>query len=415
MWNESPELLNVSQFNPFSTGERRNKTMKRKMSLTLLALLFTAFVAAFPAKSLPADSMWITPSNLVFDTNVNPIGTKFNVTVWLNVTNTNSWQFYLVYNKAHLSALRGDYTGNFKSQWSSDLATDSVAFSIGDHNATHGYVLHGEVLKASRERTAAGSLTWIEFEIIQAPPTGGALSSELRLDVIGLFNSFAMDKDFNPITLTYGKATYTYSAPWTPPPAADLSVNPRSISNRSLTPSNNFQVSVNIEHATGVAFFNFKLNFNSSIIKAQQVIFGGFFPPPITPTIEVNNVTGYVRVSATLDPSAPSRNGSGTLATIEFHVEGNGSTTLSLTDVQIKDKQSRVLPVNVYDGFFTNTALLGDLNNDGKVDISDVAMASAAFGSFPGHPRWNPAADIDKDGFVNIFDIALVCQNFGRY
>jgi len=103
------------------------------------------------------------------------------------------------------------------------------------------------------------------------------------------------------------------------------------------------------------------------------------------------------------------------LATIEFHVEGNGSTTLSLTDVQIKDKQSRVLPMNVYGGFFTNTALLGDLNNDGKVDISDCAVSSAAFGSFPGHPRWNPVADIDKDGFVNIFDVALVCQNFGRY
>jgi parallel beta-helix repeat protein len=58
--------------------------------------------------------------------------------------------------------------------------------------------------------------------------------------------------------------------------------------------------------------------------------------------------------------------------------------------------------------------LLGDLNYDGKVDITDIAMASQAFGSYPGHPRWNPLADVNNDSRVDIYDIARVCADFGK-
>ena len=57
--------------------------------------------------------------------------------------------------------------------------------------------------------------------------------------------------------------------------------------------------------------------------------------------------------------------------------------------------------------------LLGDLNGDGKVDVKDVAPVALAFGSYPGHSRWNPLADINKDGKVNVKDVALVSRAFG--
>jgi len=57
--------------------------------------------------------------------------------------------------------------------------------------------------------------------------------------------------------------------------------------------------------------------------------------------------------------------------------------------------------------------IVADVNGDGKVDIADVAMVSAAFGSYPGHPRWNPAADINRDGKVDIADVAIVSSKFG--
>ncbi len=55
-----------------------------------------------------------------------------------------------------------------------------------------------------------------------------------------------------------------------------------------------------------------------------------------------------------------------------------------------------------------------DLNSDGKVDIRDIAIAAIAFGSYPGHPRWNPIPDINKDNKVDIRDIASIARNFGK-
>lgn len=55
-----------------------------------------------------------------------------------------------------------------------------------------------------------------------------------------------------------------------------------------------------------------------------------------------------------------------------------------------------------------------DLNQDGKVDIEDIAIAAQAFGSYPGHLRWNPEADLDGDGKVSIIDIAIIAKAFGK-
>ena len=68
----------------------------------------------------------------------------------------------------------------------------------------------------------------------------------------------------------------------------------------------------------------------------------------------------------------------------------------------------------------TNIALTGvffhiaDLNQDGVVDMRDIALAAGAFGSYPSHPRWNPIADINQDNVVDMRDLATVARNFGK-
>jgi PKD repeat protein len=75
---------------------------------------------------------------------------------------------------------------------------------------------------------------------------------------------------------------------------------------------------------------------------------------------------------------------------------------------------------NVFIDGFVKIRHVGDINGDGKVDMKDVALVAAAFGTYPGHPRWNPDADITgptylvPDNKVDMRDVSLVAKNFGQ-
>jgi uncharacterized protein (DUF2141 family) len=46
--------------------------------------------------------------------------------------------------------------------------------------------------------------------------------------------------------------------------------------------------------------------------------------------------------------------------------------------------------------------------------MKDVGTVVKAFGSVPGHPKWNPIADINGDGKVDMKDIGTVVADFGK-
>lgn len=54
-----------------------------------------------------------------------------------------------------------------------------------------------------------------------------------------------------------------------------------------------------------------------------------------------------------------------------------------------------------------------DVNEDGTVNIIDIATVAKAFGCEPGDERWNPMTDLDMNEIVNIIDIANVARDFG--
>jgi hypothetical protein len=58
--------------------------------------------------------------------------------------------------------------------------------------------------------------------------------------------------------------------------------------------------------------------------------------------------------------------------------------------------------------------LLTDIDRNGKVDILDIAIAAKAYGSYPGHLRWNPKADLDGNNKIDIIDIAKVARDYGK-
>jgi hypothetical protein len=62
---------------------------------------------------------------------------------------------------------------------------------------------------------------------------------------------------------------------------------------------------------------------------------------------------------------------------------------------------------------YTFTAIPGDLNLDGKVDITDVMMEASYYG-LPLGTYPNMYYDLNGDGFIDIYDIVIVAKNFGR-
>ena len=63
--------------------------------------------------------------------------------------------------------------------------------------------------------------------------------------------------------------------------------------------------------------------------------------------------------------------------------------------------------------FTGNVKVLGDVDGDLKVDITDVALVAYSFGSRPGDANWNPNADVGNYGVVCIQDVAYVAYYFG--
>jgi hypothetical protein len=57
--------------------------------------------------------------------------------------------------------------------------------------------------------------------------------------------------------------------------------------------------------------------------------------------------------------------------------------------------------------------LTGDINGDGVVDMQDLLILAAAFGSAPGDTNWNPACDLGGYGVVNTQDLLLLAANWG--
>jgi lysophospholipase L1-like esterase len=59
-------------------------------------------------------------------------------------------------------------------------------------------------------------------------------------------------------------------------------------------------------------------------------------------------------------------------------------------------------------------SLQGDINNDGRVDGTDLILFGIHFGAVQGTANYSAAADLNSDGSIDGLDLAILAANFGQ-
>jgi hypothetical protein len=57
----------------------------------------------------------------------------------------------------------------------------------------------------------------------------------------------------------------------------------------------------------------------------------------------------------------------------------------------------------------------GDIDGDFKVGPPDLVLLANAYGSKPGDAKWNPNADINNDGKVDLLDLAILAYYWQQH
>jgi hypothetical protein len=359
------------------------------MKTTFLGMLFLATIlllntvmiralADVPSQPHGADAMWVEPSSVTFDTSNASVGTKFNVTVWLNMTeNVFAYQIAMLYNRTQLKCTRAAFTAVTTSMY---MLGHGTTASGSPPVIDTSFLGNGSVL-ASESCTGSdlipgphnGSLIWAEFQVLVVP-TAGNLTSNFDITTKYPTFTWVRDPDLAKITITTYSAAYKFVGPAGPPLPGPLSVS-ISPSSASVAVNQSLVFKSNVTGGTPVYGYQWFLN-ESSVLGANSNTWT--FSSPTNATYIV-----YLNVTDSVGGTAKSNNAS----------------------------------VNVV------LKLLGDVNGDGLVDGSDLALAAKSLGFYgpnflypgsPPSPLWNPDVDINGDGAVDGLDLVIICKNFGR-
>jgi hypothetical protein len=189
-----------------------------------------------------------------------------------------------------------------------------------------------------------------------------------------------------------------------------------------------FIVNVTIANVEEMVCWQFALQWNSSLLECVNATI------PSDSVFAYWNVSGEPLIVGGPDlshnglvfcgaeiayPGNGGFNGSGVLAQVElkilkeggqsdFTFEGiKGDTFLlsnNLGDISF-------VPMNAH---YSHSGVdpLGDVNNDGTVDMRDIVAAVLAFNASPGTLRWNGSADLDGNGLINMRDVVMIVLNF---
>lgn len=188
-----------------------------------------------------------------------------------------------------------------------------------------------------------------------------------------------------------------------------------------------FVIALNVSDAVNIESFAFEIQYNTTLLDYVTVTWNAWGAGTAT----VNESGGLITGST----SGDAFNGTQTLITLEFkaayyHVwKSNPDWTNDLTDAIFFQSANLSSPSGTNltyergglrridvgpDYAYTFSPIQGDVNNDGTVDVFDLRIVGAYYGTKVGDPNWAQASnyDLDGDGVITTYDLELVATNY---
>lgn len=375
------------------------------VSVSILILILGSMTVLKVCASPETPKIYVDPKDNRFSTGTTVVGDTFTVNIstsgWED-PGLYSYEFKLYYDNTMLNATEAVYpSGHFLSGSNFEVPTDI--------NREKGYILFGVTFLGDVPgSTGSGVLATVTFEIIKAPPPQLNCDLELK-DIVFL------DPEGNDI-LEYDveHGIYEFSAPG---PPVYLKVEPETASATEIGDEVIVHVTINeMESALKLANVTFKLHYNTTLLSTKEE---WITPGETYVSFNVTVEADYAKVEIQMVTESPFPEGKATLATITFNATYIPSTLttspLSLSNVVLTDIDGNIIQYDhLEDGLYQVpiTAEKEDLNGDGKVNIQDLHVFAQAFGSYPGHPRWDSRADMNGDGKASILDALLIAMKF---
>jgi len=179
----------------------------------------------------------------------------------------------------------------------------------------------------------------------------------------------------------------------------------------NVAPSKSITVPIMVNNVSNLGAADIKLAYNANVVRVTSVADSDF--EFLNANLEKAAI-GNIRIIA-YQTGETGLDGNVKVANVTLQAVGNigNSSILDLSGSSISDNTPQQVDIlaTLNNGAFAIVQLIGDVNNDGKVDIQDLVIVGQHFREPTTQPY--PAYDINQDGFVNILDLVAVGQHFG--
>jgi hypothetical protein len=309
--------------------------LKKYLTTLLIVLSLLAATMLVPMSAIASpDSpvLVVEPNILTFQSDVDPPGTTFEISVWIrNVNDTKKffgWEFELSWDAGEIDCTLEEINlgiwgaGNYLGPW--------VPVPIDNVAGTYHQSLTGKA--PGVPQSGDFWLVNLTFQIVASPPPmpGASVDTVLHLAPYPPSLYCIADGTATPIYHTIDDGEYHYN--WAPPTeVAYLAVDPASYIASALGEEFDIDILIHdVNPGWWLAGVEFLFTYNTSILDAMSVTQGTFFEPYTTTTFffqEIFESLGKIRVAYTIFdiPSYTTpASGDGLIATIHFNATAQG-------------------------------------------------------------------------------------------